>query len=268
MQSESQKGFQEKEILDADEIGCLIIDENDFIPPSFQDFVLPDLTAIPNLKDSDISQALGAEYLGHSGFPATFPAHGLLWGPNQRLILNLPCQRVTSSDAPPALNVIFVISTLSPYTYLCAEAMNALIGDSSIKCPKTLNVKINSEIPIVVCISPEKSHFTNLNILGMDFMAANKVFPRPDFAEKEFDLESIAAETSKLKKMVILGAAAVGLALLLRWIASNTLHFTIDCLKFQESPINSFHPNHVIEIISDQLIKIIHSSRCRMAHFA
>eukprot|EP00842_Homolaphlyctis_polyrhiza_P006949 jgi/Hompol1/843/HPOL_005441-RA len=140
----------------------LVMDAVDYIDPELQNFVLTDLNA-------NVLRVI---------------ADGL--GPNHRLMVNLVCRR--RAKEAPARNIIFVIATSSPYTYLCQEAMEALVGKDS-KLPKTLYVKIHREQVIQACISPPDSHFAQVNVLGMDFLKSNNVYPRLDFNELSFTLE-------------------------------------------------------------------------------
>jgi hypothetical protein len=52
--------------------------------------------------------------------------------------------------------------------------------------PPSLYVKIHSEKTIEVHLSPQGSHFADVNVLGMDFIVKNRVYPRLDFDEETF----------------------------------------------------------------------------------
>lgn len=80
-----------------------------------------------------------------------------------------------------------MLNTGSPVTYLCQEAMESLIGKDS-NLPQTLFVRIHSEKVIQTHISPKDGHFADVNVLGMDFIVKNRVYPRLDFDENTFSL--------------------------------------------------------------------------------
>jgi hypothetical protein len=66
--------------------------------------------------------------------------------------------------------------------------MEALIGKDS-HLPQALYVKIQSEEAIETHLSPKESHFADVNVLGMDFLAQNRVFPIPDWVNRTFILQ-------------------------------------------------------------------------------
>jgi hypothetical protein len=160
------------------------MDAPGYIKPSLQDFLLTDIGA-KELRE--IGKVMEVEYLGHASFPGTFPVEGTIWDPNHRLMVNLVCRRQTKSDAP-SCNIIFLIDTGSPSTYLCQEAMESLIGKDC-NIPQTLFVEIHSEEAIQTHISPNDSHFAEVNVLGMDFLYNNRVFPVPNWMKMTFSLQ-------------------------------------------------------------------------------
>jgi hypothetical protein len=94
----------------------------------------------------------------------------------------LPCRRKSKrnySSSPkaalPFYNVFFVVDTGSTYSYLCRQAMQALVGgnhgDSSILCSLDV-VELQSGNNILeLHLSPSKSHFADVNVLGGSAMA-------------------------------------------------------------------------------------------------
>jgi hypothetical protein len=164
--------------------GLLIMDPPGYIKPVLQDFLLTDITAE---KLQDIAYLLDVDYLGPAAFPGTFPAMGFIGARNNRLMVSLVCRHQTSEDVP-SVNIIFLINTGSPVTYLCHEAMEALIGKDS-HVPPSLYVEIHSEKVIEAYLSPKGSHFADVNVLGMDFLVKNRVYPRLDFDRDTFTLQ-------------------------------------------------------------------------------
>jgi hypothetical protein len=167
----------------SNESGHSLMDPPGYIKPSLQDLLLNDISA-KELRV--IAEVMELEYLGSASFPGSFPVDGRIWVPNHRLMVNLVCRRQTKSNSPTR-NIIFLIDTGSPVTYLCQEAMESLIGKDS-NLPQTLFVKIHSEKAIQTHISPKDSHFADVNVLGMDFIVKNRVYPRLDFDEETFRL--------------------------------------------------------------------------------
>ena len=167
-----------------DPSGHSLMDLPGYIKPDLQDFLLTDITA-KGLRV--IAETMDVDYLGPAAFPGTFPAMGNIWTPNHRLMVPLVCRRQTTKDVP-SVNIIFLIDTGSPVTYLCHEAMEALIGKDS-PLHETLWVRIHREKPILAHLSPKGSHFADVNVLGMDFIMDNEVYPRLDFDEETFTLQ-------------------------------------------------------------------------------
>ncbi|KAK6098245.1 hypothetical protein MT418_002292 [Batrachochytrium dendrobatidis] len=137
-----------------------LMDPPGYIKPSLQNFLLTD---IDSKELRIIAAAMELEYLGPASFPGSFPVEGTIWVPNHRLMVNLACRRRTKSDSPTR-NIIFLVDTGSPVTYLCQEAMESLVGKDS-NLPQTLFVKIHSEKAIQTHISPKDSHFADVNVL-------------------------------------------------------------------------------------------------------
>ncbi|KAJ3025494.1 UNVERIFIED_CONTAM: hypothetical protein HDU68_007089 [Siphonaria sp. JEL0065] len=168
----------------SDSSGHSLMDPPGYIKPDLQDLLLTDITA-KELRV--IAETMEVEYLGPAAFPGIFPAVGRIKGQNHRLMVSLVCRRQTTKQAP-AVNIIFLIDTGSPVTYLCHEAMEALIGKDS-HLPQALYVEIHNEKAIEAHLSPKGSHFADVNVLGMDFLADNRVFPVPNWDEKTFILQ-------------------------------------------------------------------------------
>jgi hypothetical protein len=155
-----------------------------YIMPYLQDLLLTDI----NWKELRvIAHKMKVDYLGPAAFPGTFPVMGSIIGHHHRLMVSLVCRRRTEKDVP-SVNIIFLIKTGSPVTYLCHEAMEALIGKDS-HVPPSLSVNIHSENQIEAHLSPQGSHFADVNVLGMDFIVKNRVYPRLDFDRGTFTLQ-------------------------------------------------------------------------------
>jgi hypothetical protein len=110
---------------------------------------------------------LGVGYLSPAAkFPGSFPVDGEIYGPNNRLMINLVCRRRGRNTQ--AING-------SPISYLSEKAMNALIGNTGSHLPKQLQVLVHSKEVIKCYLSPRDKHIAEVNVLGMDFLVANRL---------------------------------------------------------------------------------------------
>ena len=95
---------------------------------------------------------------------------------NARLMVNLLCRRqMKNGTHGPQINIIFLIHTGIPLTYLSKEAMQALIADPGASIPKSLMVKIHDHTVITCYVPPEDWHFGNVNVLGMDYIVSRQL---------------------------------------------------------------------------------------------
>ena len=148
-----------------------IHDPPGYIDPSLQDMLFTDITAKGLVSTG---QVLDVEYLSSAtSFPGSFPVDGEIYGMNNRLMINLVCRR-RERDAHP-INIIFLIDTGSPASYLSEMAMKALIGDTGANVPHLLKVMVHSNEVIQCYLSPPDKHFAYVNVLGMDFLVANRL---------------------------------------------------------------------------------------------
>jgi hypothetical protein len=152
----------------SDTSGSSILDPPGYIKPSLQDLLLTDITAEELLN---IAESLGVEYLGIAEFPGTFPVNGRVKGMNKRLMVNLVCKR-QSRNPTASVNIIFLIDTGSPVSYLSEQAFKTLLFPDS-HIPQSINVMIQTERVIECHLSPKDKHFADVNVLGMDFMVKN-----------------------------------------------------------------------------------------------
>lgn len=120
----------------------------------------------------------GKPYLSDAmSFPENpWPATGVFYGLNHRLMINLVCQRA-SRRKHPIRNVYFLVDTESPCSYLCPEAMGSILPEGA-NIPEVMNVWVHSdyqEDPFRMHMSPqgtpkEPGKFKDVNVLGMDFI--------------------------------------------------------------------------------------------------
>ncbi len=113
-----------------------IHDPPGYIEPSLQDLLFTDITAERLLS---VARLLGVDYLSPAAtFPGFFPVDGEIYRPNNRLMMSLVCRR--RGRDTQAINVIFLIDTGSPVSYLSEKTMEALIGNPASHLPEQLQV--------------------------------------------------------------------------------------------------------------------------------
>ncbi len=163
-----------------------IHDPPGYIHPSLQDFILTDITAETL---SVIANELEVDYLSPAAtFPASFPVEGVIYGRNLRLFVNVVCR--VRADTAQAINVVFLLDTGSPVSYLSAKAMEALIGNPEGGLPRQLPVLVQSRKVTTFHLSPPDKHFADVNVLGMDFMLKNTLSLSVDYEDETFRLIS------------------------------------------------------------------------------
>ncbi len=148
-----------------------IHDPPGYIKPSLQDMLLTDITAEELLL---VANLLKVEYLSAANtFPGSFPASGRIHGPRKRLMVNLVCRREGKNAKP--INIVFLVDTGSPFSYLSEKAVDALIGKTESNLVQAMDVLLHSDKPILCHLSPNDKHFADVNVLGMDFIYKNGI---------------------------------------------------------------------------------------------
>jgi hypothetical protein len=119
----------------------------------------------------------GVEYLGIAENPPCLPVYGLIMG-NERMLINLCCSaanRVNQSDPCSWTNVLFILNMCSPTTVLSKFGWRSDIEMFGWRSDIPIPLRVQSEKVQWVYPAPPRSQFTDLNILGMDFLEGNKV---------------------------------------------------------------------------------------------
>eukprot|EP00751_Fragilariopsis_kerguelensis_P046949 CAMPEP_0170985942 /NCGR_PEP_ID=MMETSP0736-20130129/5784_1 /TAXON_ID=186038 /ORGANISM="Fragilariopsis kerguelensis, Strain L26-C5" /LENGTH=211 /DNA_ID=CAMNT_0011409977 /DNA_START=67 /DNA_END=705 /DNA_ORIENTATION=+ len=154
-----------------------IHDSPEYIPPDQQDMMLHDVTLA--LLRTRISEELGVTYLSKAfGDKArqSAPLFGSLYSINRRLMVNVVTRRRgrRGSKGPeyPSYNIIFLCDTGSPNTFICEEAMLALLENSSEPiAPQTMFVKMANFPMVEAHMSPKDGKFHEVNVIGMDLLS-------------------------------------------------------------------------------------------------
>ena len=135
--------------------------DGQYLPTEF-DVLLTDVHA----RDlhHDISRQLGRIYL--ADYTDNSPVDdivGIIWGPHKRVFVPMVIRMGNKHK-----NVHMLIDTGSPSTYVSNEVFSSF--DKMIYNPSNpVTVNINGR-PIAVLKSPEQSHFSEMNILGSDYL--------------------------------------------------------------------------------------------------
>ncbi|CAB4385879.1 hypothetical protein RhiirA5_401250 [Rhizophagus irregularis] len=135
---------------------------NDDYPADMFDLLLIDL----NSKDlhETISKDLKIQYLSDTQQTELKETNGVIFGSNLRVIVSLP---VTIKQKTK--NVHFILDTGSPKTYICEEVYESFKLQS--RTP-IYQVFINNK-RTVVYLPPINSHFTDVNILGVEYLKSS-----------------------------------------------------------------------------------------------
>jgi hypothetical protein len=164
-----------------------IHDPPGYIAPGTQDLLLLDITH--KTLCSSIANLLDVEYLGPAKMLTSFPLKGKLFGLNSRLMINFSCRKCSETRVYPFLNVIFLVDTGSPNSYLCTEAMQTILGkDRKDEMPNVLTADINQKNSFDFYLSPIDKHYKDVNVLGMDFLARKNLSILMDRDEARFQL--------------------------------------------------------------------------------
>jgi hypothetical protein len=66
--------------------------------------------------------------------------------------------------------------------------MEALVGKPGCNISTTMTVMIHSDTVITCHLSPHDKHFSDVNVLGMDFLSENLLSLSMDYKHKSFQL--------------------------------------------------------------------------------
>ena len=115
-------------------------------------------------------------------FPCSYPKSGKIHGNNKRLMVSLSCRKQGKNSK--AINIIFLIDTGSPNTFLSEKAMEALVGKPGCNIGSIMDVGIQSLKNIECHLSPHDKHFVDVNVLGADFLVENGLTLKANYSNK------------------------------------------------------------------------------------
>ena len=124
-----------------------------------------------------ISEMQGTPYLNISAATPAFPVEGVVLA--NRYMINLLVRKKSVTENPYR-NVMFMIDTSSPYTFLSNSTMGAMI-DTEEKIPDYLNIEIQGKLSMICYLS-------DVNLLGMDFMRKYDTQIITNWAQNTFTL--------------------------------------------------------------------------------
>jgi len=157
----------------------MIIDHVKFLRPADFDVLLSDI------NEGDlrlIAQLDEAAYLNISStVDPLFPVEGVVMG--SRYMINLLVRR---RNQHAYRNVVFMIDTGSPYTFLSKTAIEALLESDTVNVPSMLKLEIHGKQSLICYMSPVDKHFADINLLGMDFLESKGALIETDWAAKTF----------------------------------------------------------------------------------
>jgi hypothetical protein len=177
----------------------LVHDNPDYVAPEKQDILLTDVTSAR--LHGRIGTILGKAYLSEeisSDYLKLEKAlRGVLFPPNNRYMVNLVCRRDSQRNSPSSPNgptswhnVFFLVDTGSPNSFLCSEAMEALIGNRGCtsNIPPAMRIELFASRDVITCNLPGvDTHYTDVNILGSD-VVGNLADISTNSKRKEFTL--------------------------------------------------------------------------------
>ena len=170
-------------------------DNPDYIASGQADRLLMDVTS--KKLHGEISEKLGVKYLSSvsSSEHQVATLFGLLYGLNGRLVVNVETRRMSRRGSEiqyPRFNVIFLCDTGSPYTYLCEETLNTMLGNPE-HIPFSVHIHLADFPAVEAHLSPPKGRFADVNVIGMDLLS--KIQTTIYGADREFKLELVSHRT-------------------------------------------------------------------------
>jgi hypothetical protein len=187
---------------------------DDMYPVETYDILLTDV----NSRDihEEISKKLNIKYLSNSHSDVELEeVNGIIFGNNYRIFMSLPVKVKKETK-----NIHFLLDTGSPRTFICEEALSSFKAAIANKTYKT--VLMNNR-PFVTFLPPAGSHFTDVNILGMDYLQTTHAKVILDFENERFSIffgKQNIGEQGGYQSLYILGilGGIVGLMLFLMFM--------------------------------------------------
>ncbi|GET01487.1 hypothetical protein GLOIN_2v1612854 [Rhizophagus clarus] len=164
----------------------MLIDIENSFPYERYDYVFEDIHS----KDlhEQISKRLKIQYLSDSSLTEVKEVNGTFFGPHYRIIVSLPVKINQKRK-----NVHFVVDTVSPRTYICKEVYESFSTIASFSRSVLLN-----NIATVALLPPSDSHFTDINVLGTEYLKVTSANLTIDFENEHVSLRFINHEDDQI----------------------------------------------------------------------
>jgi hypothetical protein len=175
METASTTKFKDSPSSSKERDECIIMDGDPHdIKPSQMDILLSDIDSL-NLHGNH-SDLLQVEYLSvvspedQTTLTNESQVAGKTLCQNTRFVINIPCRRESRRNDPPRAalpyhNVFYVVDTGSSYSYLCPEAMAALLPAGN-TIPGMIRMELCAGRIFDFHVSPPGFHVSEVNILG------------------------------------------------------------------------------------------------------
>jgi len=144
-----------------------------------------------DMTESDLhlmAELEGVGYLNVSSAEPVFPVEGLIMGAHRRFMINLLVRR-RAVPVHEYRNVVFMVDTGSPYTFLSSAAMSAMVGAGN-NVPSMIRLEIHGNQSLVCYLSAQDKHFAEINLLGMDWLEMKRAQLEVDWLQKSFVMKS------------------------------------------------------------------------------
>ena len=168
---------------------ALVINPGDggtpWVDPSC-DLMLSDVTE--EVLTADVAGMLGVTHLtAVNADDVVWPVRALLYGVFSRVMVSLVVTAPRASgEAARSVNVIFLLDTGSPFTFISQRTYKALGYSDSL--PKAAQLRVHGAS---ITVKPSHSHFVDVNVLGTDFLVRARCSLTLDFANAVGTLDKV-----------------------------------------------------------------------------
>lgn len=167
-----------------------VLDQTNFIDPKAYDVLISDVNH--DLLMGEVSELLEVNYLSPVEVPMrdwkTDTLTGILYGQNMRPMINLV---VSSKRFKKEVNVIFLVDTASPHTYLCEKAMEKLGFTDHV--PPYFEIlfrghTFNASISPKTTPDGRTGQFQEINLIGASFLSSSRALLSVDYGGLEMSI--------------------------------------------------------------------------------
>ncbi|RIA98808.1 hypothetical protein C1645_843958 [Glomus cerebriforme] len=155
---------------------------------TYAPIIIDDLISDVESKDlhEEISETLHKKYLSDSANESD-EVEGILFGNFQRLISSM-----TLEIRGHIKYIHFIVDTGSPRTYVCKEVLKSYSQLFFADLKGLIPVRLNKR---QISVKVSKDHFSDLNILGTDFLSTHRAQLFIDFDQRYFTIKFKTSQT-------------------------------------------------------------------------